>query len=164
MDRGVTIDAVVANNHKRAFEVTTAAGSWDMPYWALPVRPDPGNPVAAVEVDEELARMGFRYLLADGSEDSVPLDSVLDFNRDPDYLRDILLFQLTARALKELETAPMSRRELIRRLGTSPSQFYRLIDTTNYRKSLDQMVRLLQVLGCEVEVSVTARSRLDSVS
>ena len=157
MDRGLTIDSVMANNHKKAFEVNTAEGSWDMPYWALPLRPSRETPVASVQVDEEMARMGFTFTLTDGSEDSIHLDSVLDFNRDPDYLRDILLFQLTTRVLEELETTPMSRREIIRRLETSPSQFYRLIDPTNYRKSIDQMVRLLGVLGCSVTLEIASR-------
>lgn len=41
---------------------------------------------------------------------------------------------------------------------TSPARFYRLLDTTNYRKSVDKMLSLLQVLGCEVEVIVREKS------
>ena len=48
--------------------------------------------------------------------------------------------------------------EIIRRLGTSPAQFYRLIDPTNYRKTVDKMLLLLQVLDCEVDVVVRQRS------
>jgi hypothetical protein len=39
----------------------------------------------------------------------------------------------------------------------SPAQFYRLIDPTNYRKSVDKMLSLLQVLGCEVDLVVRDR-------
>jgi hypothetical protein len=45
----------------------------------------------------------------------------------------------------------------IRRVGTSPAQLYRLLDTTNQRKSVDQMLRLLQALDCEVDLVVRAR-------
>ena len=51
-----------------------------------------------------------------------------------------------------------SKREIIRRLGTSASKFYRLIDQTNYRKSVDQMLNLLHALDCEVELIVRPKS------
>ena len=52
----------------------------------------------------------------------------------------------------------LSKREIIRCLGTSPSQFYRLIDPANYQKTIDQMLALLNVLGCEVEFTVRKKS------
>ena len=55
-----------------------------------------------------------------------------------------------------LGTSPVSE---IRRLGTSAAQFYRLLDTTNYRKSIGQMVSLLYVLDCEVTLDVRKRRR-----
>ena len=51
----------------------------------------------------------------------------------------------------------MSKRELIRALRTSPSQFYRLLDTTYYGKSVGQLVALLRLCGKEVEVVVRQR-------
>jgi hypothetical protein len=53
-----------------------------------------------------------------------------------------------------LKESRLSRREIIRRLGTSASQFYRLLDQTYYEKSVDQMLALLTVLGCQVNVTV----------
>ena len=85
------------------------------------------------------------------------MDHVLDYNEEPGYMRDLLLHNLTVEALKRLETTSLSKREIIRRLGTSPAQFYRLIDPTNYRKSVDKMLSLLQVLGCEVDLVVRDR-------
>jgi hypothetical protein len=35
---------------------------------------------------------------------------------------------------------------------------YRLLDPANYRKSVDKMLALLQVLDCEVEVIVRRKS------
>ncbi len=46
-----------------------------------------------------------------------------------------------------------------RRLGTSASQLYRLLDPTNYKKSVDQMLALLLVLGCDVDVRARPRKR-----
>lgn len=50
------------------------------------------------------------------------------------------------------------RRELIRRLRTSATQFYRLLDRTNYRKSVDQLLSLLQILDCQVRLVVRPKT------
>jgi len=82
------------------------------------------------------------------------MDHVLEYNRDPAYLRDLLLYRLSIEAQERLKKSPLSRREIIRRLGTSPAQLYRLLDQKNYRKSIDGLVALLQVLGCEIDVAL----------
>ncbi|MGB3941492.1 MAG: hypothetical protein WBK96_08375 [Candidatus Manganitrophaceae bacterium] len=53
-----------------------------------------------------------------------------------------------------MASSSLSKREIILRLGTSATQFYRLLDTTNYRKSVDQ----LHVLDCDVDLVVRAKS------
>ena len=73
-------------------------------------------------------------------------------------MRDILLYKLTVEARKRVEESPLSKREIIRRLDTSPAQFYRLMDTTNTRKTMDKVLRLLHVLECDVEFVVKAKS------
>ena len=50
--------------------------------------------------------------------------------------------------------AALGRREIARRLRTSVPQLYRLLDTTNKRKSIKQLVSLLHVLDCDVELVV----------
>ncbi|MHB8262659.1 MAG: hypothetical protein ACYDGY_02770 [Acidimicrobiales bacterium] len=50
-----------------------------------------------------------------------------------------------------------SVREVSRVLGTSPAQLYRLLDPTNYRKSVRQLMELLYAIGCEVDVVVRKR-------
>ena len=152
------ITSVTANNRKRAFEVKTRRGQWPFPYSKAELAPTPSDPLVELYIDPELGREGFTYLLASGAEGSVHIDHVLDYNEEPGYMRDLLLYNLTVEALKRIEASPLSKREIIRRLGTSPAQFYRLLDTTNYRKSIDKMLALLQVLDCEVEVIVRAKS------
>ena len=68
-----------------------------------------------------------------------------------------MLYKLTLEAQKRIEKSPLAKREIIRRLGTSAAQLYRLLDQTNYRKSVDQLLALLQVLDCEVELVVRAK-------
>jgi len=154
----VKIASVTANNRKRAFEVKTRRGQWPFPYSKAEPPPTPSDPLVELYIDPELGREGFTYLLASGAEGSVLMDHVLDYNEEPGYMRDLLLYNLTVEALGRLEASPLSKREIIRRLGTSPAQFYRLIDPTNYRKSVDKLLSLLQVLDCEVEVIVRAKS------
>lgn len=151
------IRSVRANNHRKAFEVRCARGDLPYPYVRCLPPPSAHDPVIELHVDTELAREGFAYTLESGEEGVVLLDQVLDHNGDPSYVRDMLLHRLTLEALDRLERSPLSKREIIRRLGTSPAQFYRLLDTTNRRKTVDRMVELLTVLDCEVDFTVRER-------
>lgn len=148
------LSSVRPNNHRHAFEVVTAGGTLSFPYAKAEPSPTSQDPVATVYVDDELAREGFTFTLASGAEGSVHLEQVLEYNRDPDHMRSLLLYRLTLEAERRLARSPLSRREIIRRLGTSPAQFYRLLDPTNNRKSVDAVLALLQVLDCEVELVV----------
>ena len=109
-------------------------------------------------VDEEAGREAFTYVLHSGRTGTVHVEQVLEYNRDPTYLRDLLLYQLTREAQKRVAKSPLSKREIIRRLGTSAAQLYRLLDQTNYRKSVDQMLALLQVLNCDVDLVVRTKT------
>jgi len=82
---------------------------------------------------------------------------VLDYNEDPEYLSDALIYKLTVEAQSRLKATAMSRREIIRRLGTSATQFYRLIDPTNTRKSVGQLLALLHILDCDVQLVIRKR-------
>ena len=150
------VERVKANNRKKTFEVTTASGGYSFPYALLRVRPDADHRVADVFPDPELGLEGFTYRLTDGREDTIHVDAVLEFNRDPDYLKDLLLHRLTVEARRAFESTDLSTREIVRTLGTSASQFYRLMDPTNRSKSVGQMLALLHVLGRDVDVVVSA--------
>jgi len=149
---------VKANHRRKAFEVTAAGKRLMFPFARLEVQPTPDDPVAKVYVDRELGAEGFTYLLESGREGTVHIEDVLEYNQDPDHLRDLLLYRLTLEAQKGVASTSLAKREIIRRLGTSPTQLYRLLDQTNYRKSVDQMLRLLQVLDRDVELVVRAKS------
>ncbi len=152
------IRSVKANNRRKAFEVTAAKKRLSFPFARLEVQPTSDDPIAKLFVDEELAAEGFTYVLQSGREGTVRIEDVLEYNQDPDHLRDLLLYRLTLEAQKAVAATALARREIIRRLGTSPAQLYRLLDQTNYRKSVDQLLRLLQVLDYDVELVVRAKS------
>jgi hypothetical protein len=154
----VKVGRVDANSRSRAFIVRLGSKSFRFPFAKADPIPTGDDPVVRVSSDPELAHQGFTFILASGREGSVLADQVLEYNRDPRLLRQLALHGMTARALEELEQSKVSRREIIRRLGTSPSQFYRLIDPANYQKTIDQMLALLSVLGCEVEFSIKPKS------
>jgi len=69
-------------------------------------------------------------------------------------MRDLLLYKLTLAAQDRVKKSALSKRELIRRLGTSPAQFYRLLDQTNYKKSMDQLMVLFHILDYEVDLVI----------
>ena len=148
------IRAVAFNNRKKSFEVVTGSGALVFPYVKADPVPAPGDPVTQVRVDDELARDAFVFTVDSGHETTVHIEQVLEYNKDPAYLRDLLLYKLTLAAQRGVIATALSKREIIRRLGTSPAQLYRLLDQTNYRKSVDQVLHLLHVLDCDVDVIV----------
>jgi len=152
------IKSARANNRRKAFEVRTHAKSLLFPYAKADPRPTADDPVEEVRVDKELGREAFVYVLQSGTEGTIHVDQVLEYNQDPGYLRDLLLYRLTLEAQKRVEESALPKREIIRRLGTSAAQFYRLLDQTNYRKSVDQVLNLLHVLDCDVDLVVTTKS------
>lgn len=148
---------VVADNRRRVFEVRTRSGTYVFPFSECDPPPSPDDRLVDVSVDAELGREGFTYELKSGSHGSVHIDAVLDYSEDPALMAELALYRLTAEAREKFEQSPLSAREVARRLGTSPTQLYRLLDPSNYTKSLKQMVALLYVLGYEVDVELTAR-------
>lgn len=148
------IKRVIANNRKKAFELDMDGRHLIFPYANLRLRPDTNNRIAEAKVDPDLGNEGFTYKLENGDEDSILADQVLEYNKDPHYMRDMLLYKLTLEVQKRLKASSLSHREIVRRLGTSASQFYRLLDQANYKKSVDQMLSLLSILSCEVDIIV----------
>ncbi len=151
------IRSVSHNNRRKAFRVTTGSRAYWFPYAKLDLAPSVDDGIVRVLVDEDLGREGFTYVLESGREGTVHVDQVREYNQDPSYLRDLLLYKLTIEAQKRVAESRLSKREIIRRMGTSPAQFYRILDQTNYRKSVDQVLSLLSVLECDVDLVVRAR-------
>lgn len=152
------IQSVRCNNRKKAFQVKVSKGMLPLPYSKIEPRPSARDPIVTVRVDRELGREGFTYVLKSGKEGTVHSEQVLEYNQDPHYLRDTLLYKLTIEAQRRVKASPLSKREIVRRLGTSATQLYRLLDQTNYNKSIDQLLSLLHVLDCEVDLRVRLKT------
>ncbi|MCD4655898.1 helix-turn-helix domain-containing protein [bacterium] len=151
------VKSITSNNRKKGFEVKTTTLTFWFPYAMLENPPSKDDPIVHVGVDEEIEQEGFTYVLESGIEETVHVEQVLDYNKDPSYIRDTILYKLSLDAQEQVSCSLLSKREIIRRLGTSASQFYRLLDQTNYKKTIDQMLVLLNILGCDIDVVVKAK-------
>lgn len=152
------IRSVKHNNRKKTFELRASARRFVFPFSKATPAPTIADPVREIYVDPEVGREAFTYVLHSGRTGTVHVEQVLDYNQDPSHLRNLLLYRLTLEAQQRVAASPLSKREIVRRLGTSAAQLYRLLDQTNYRKSVDQVLALLQVLNCDVDLVVRTKT------
>jgi hypothetical protein len=153
----VTITAVDPNNRKHRFEVTVDDESFVFPYAKAEPAPSGADPLVGVAPDPELGNEAFTYQLSSGAEGTIHADAVLEYNQDPSTMADLAMYRLTLQARARYEESGLSAREVARAMHTSTSQLYRLLDPTNYNKSLHQLLALLNHLGYDVELSLTKR-------
>jgi hypothetical protein len=154
----VKIRSARHNNRKKAFEVRTSSKRLVFPFSKADPTPTIEDPVREIVVDDEAGREAFTYVLCSGRSGTVHVEQVLEYNQDPSQLRNLLLYRLTLEAQKRVAASPLSKREIMRRLGTSAAQLYRLLDQRNDRKSVDQVLALLQVLNCEVDLVIRTKT------
>lgn len=152
------VKSVSVNNRKAHLELTARSGKvFPIPFSRLDPRPTRDDPIVRVWVDKELGNEAASYVLASGAEGAIHIEQVLEYNQDPTYLADLLIHKLTVEARQRVDHSSVSRRELARRLNTSVPQLYRLLDPANTRKSLGQLVALLHLLDCDVDLVVNPR-------
>ena len=152
------VRSVTYNNRKKVFAVRTSTTNLVLPFSKAAPTPTMQDPITKLFVDAETGREAFTYVLHSGRTGTIHVEQVLEYNQDPSYLRDLLLYRLTLEAQKRIGESPLSKREIVRRLGTSAAQLYRLLDQTNDRKSIDQVLALLQVLNCDVDLVVRTKT------
>lgn len=152
------IRSVKHNGRRKTFEIRTSTKTLAFPFSKAKPPPSSTDPVTTTFVDAEAGGEAFTYILASGRTGTVHVEQVLEYNQDPRYLRDLLLYKLTIEAQRRIARSALSKREIVRRLGTSAAQLYRLLDQTNYRKSVDQLLALLQVLDCEIDLVVRTKT------
>lgn len=158
------ISSVSINNRRKEFEVLTRSGvSYAYPYAEADPRPDANNRIGEVFVDKELGSEAITYVLNSGDEGSIHVEQIFEYNEDPNYMAELLTYKLTLEARKRTESCGLSRRQLAKRLKTSVPQLYRLLDPANSSKSINQLVTLLHVLNCKVDL-VVHRHRATSSS
>lgn len=152
------IDEVEIDNRRKLITIVSDGVEISLPYVKLDLKPTPRNPISKFVIDPELGARAVTYTLESGAEDSVHLNAFLDYNRDPDYLQRTLKLKLTLIAQRAMKQSGLSRGEVRRRLGTSASQLIRLLDQTNYAKSIDELLRLVSVLGIGIDLQESVAS------
>lgn len=149
---------VASDDRHQSFNVRTHGRTYTFPYVKTTPTPSGSDPVIAVAPDPELGNEGFTYRLRSGGEGSVHIDAVREFNLDPRYLAELMMYRLSVEANLRMETSGETVRNVATALHTSPTQLYRLLDTTNYTKSLRQLLELLDHFGVTVEFQLTETS------
>ena len=153
------IRSIKSNARKNEFTVVTYSGAeYAFPFSKCDPKPSSEDRVEELWVDKELGKEAFTYTLASGAEGSVHIEHVLEFNEDPRYLANLLTYKLSLEAQKCLKETELSRRQLAKQLKTSVPQLYRLLDPSNTTKSMSQLVALLHILDCDVDVVVRKKS------
>ena len=145
------IKTVAWNNRKKSLTFETTRGNMELPYSKLRLKPSIENPIVRAYGDPELGMQGFTYHLVNGQEDTLPANALLEYNGDLSYWRQMTLYKMTLQANDLIKHSHTPKRELCRRLKTSPAHLYRLLDTAFYGKTIDQMLLLLAALDCKVE-------------
>ena len=103
------IRSVEHNNRKKAFEIKTSNRTLQFPYSKLELQPYGDHPIDRVYVDKELASEGFTYVLKSGKNGTVHIEQVLEYNQDPSYLREVIIYKLTVAAQRRLEKSALSK-------------------------------------------------------
>jgi len=152
------IRSVKSNNRKNEFSIVSYSGAeYSFPYSVAEPKPTADDRVEDVSVDKELGKEAFTYFLESGKEGTVHIEQVLEYHEDPGYMADLLTYKLSLEAQKCIEHSDLSRRQMAKRLKTSVPQLYRLLDPSNSRKSMTQLVALLHILDCDVDLVVKKR-------
>ncbi len=153
------IRSVTSNNRRNELSVITRSGAtYSFPYAEADPKPSSDDRIEDIFIDKELGNEAFSYVLKSGKEGSVHIDQVLEYNEDPKYLAELLTYKLTLEARRGIETSGLSRRQIAKRLKTSVPQLYRLLDPANTRKSMNQLIALLHILNCDVDLVVKKRA------
>lgn len=152
------IESIENNARKKSIEIEANGNVYDFPYMKLRLVPTASDPIAELFADPELGEEAFTYRLSSGAEDTVHIDAVLEVNKDPEYLQELLLHKLTVEALEGVEKSGIGKRQLARMLGTSPSQLYRLLDPANGSKSVGQMIALLNLVNKRVDIQIYSKA------
>ena len=152
--KSLKIKNVSQNNRRRQIEISTDRGFFTLPYGKLLNPPTLLNPIKGISIDPEMGFEGINIILKNGKEQTIHGDQFLDYHKDVDYLRYIQLHRLGVEAMKLFKKQNLSKRELARRMKTSNAHIHKLLNPANYQKTLDQMFKLLSVLGADVQFEI----------
>ena len=143
------IRRVTANNGRRGFEVVAATRKFFFPYAVSRPTPSARDRVVSVAVDREVGSEGFTYLLESGAQGTAHIDHVLEYNKAPRYLADMLLYRV------DVGSAEGAREELVEHARADSAPRY-VAGAVLSSLGSDE---LQEVRGTDACASVPARSR-----
>ena len=121
------IKSVEVNNRKKIIVVETSKGEMNLPFSKLNKSPLKENRIVEIFPDKELKNEAITYILEDGTEETIHVDIFLSFNKDPDYIKELALYEMTVQLKKQKSQLQIPVSELARRLNTSRSQVHRFV-------------------------------------
>lgn len=127
------------------------------PFAMLDPRPTLKDPFIRGYADGTFGNEVVHYVLQSGKQGRISAEDVLHYYREVSELRGKVLYTLSIEAWERIQQSPLSRRQILKRLRTSASQLDRLLDETNFYKSINGVLDLLEVLGCDVDITVRSR-------
>ena len=106
------INTICLNNRAKTFCVETRKGTFEYPFARLDIRPTTKNGIREIFINSDLGREAVTYFLELGKENSVHLDAFLEYNKDPDYLRMLFLYELTVEGQKVMKISKLPKSEV----------------------------------------------------
>lgn len=145
------IRAASFDNRRRTLAVEYTSGKTvEVHYGQLGIR----KRVAMVWVDKETRGRSVGIRFENGSEDFMPYDQPLALAKDPEYLLRSQMERVVARIRGVLAKKGISKRYLAEQLGTSDNQVQRLLDPNLLNKNLEQLYRIVTLVGLELEWTI----------
>ena len=139
------------NNRKKEFDVFYKSGQKvTLHFGQLGIQSN----LLAAGVDPESKGIAFFYKTETGAEDFVPYDIPLILAKDPDYLFQIEVEELTADIKKKMESKGITKKFLARSLGTSDIQIQRLLNADNPNKNFLQLNKIAHILGLNLSLKL----------
>lgn len=151
------IRTVSFSNRKREFYVGVGKELYVVSYSYFSPSIFEGAIIAKAAPDPEQGNTGVEFHLKSGEVGWFHLDHVLAYVGDPEYWRKMTLYNVSLKAQKLFQEKKMSVRGLARAMNTSTAQIYRLLNQANYDKTLDQMFKVIKILGGDVHVDITSK-------
>ena len=139
------------NNRKRQIEVTYTSGKkYTIHYSSLGIKKN----ILEALIDDETKGHSIIFKFNDGKHDYMPYDQPLAIMKDPEYLLSTHIEYITAMIKKTLKDKKISKKYLAEQLNTSENQIHRLLNPTILNKNLEQLYKIISLLGYEFKISI----------
>lgn len=134
-------------------EIVIDTDSGRFAYPILKILPE-NQKITGIIVDEELGGEAVTLFFDNGTEETLHVDDFLEAAGDPDYFRNLTLYKFCILINGLVDGSGLTQREIAEKMKTSVPQISRLLSTTNYSKTIDQLVRLAAAIGFGTEMGV----------